>query len=597
MSTVLENPVTSEVMPEDTSSLQGYFGSSCVGLFVIDSNSRFSYVNSRASEIFGFSSKEKDARIQLPQLDFFFSQAISDRIHGLLNNEPAFKVERFPGTNLAGHFAYYCLSCNPIYDRLGNVSGVLGIIEDFTEQEKKSQELTRTIDELSILSQISQVVSSALDTEEILKVILTAVTARQGLGFNRAFLFLLDENGTYLNGRLAIGPSSAEEAGSIWGTLVHDDRSLFEALSKYNDDSGKGHGGLFDLIRGQRIDISNGSLFAMCIRDKKPVVISEETKLDPVTERIFSRLNERHAAMTPLISQDRPIGLLIVDNAITHERITEQDCQFLKLIADQSASAVERSYLYRDIKDRAVELERMNTRLAEIQNQIIEAEKMSVIGEITSAVAHELRNPLAIIGGFANLLNKNCTPDSPEAEYLSIIVSETQRAESVLTDVLDFSKASKKKDKLLDFNVLVKESLDMMALRLHNGKQPRQFNLNPDPLMIWGNSDQLRHSIYQIVLTVIQDLGDSAHPIAQTYRIENTARLEIGFTRNGKNVEEIEKSLGQYFCSGNSTKRLGLLVAEEALKHHGGDLGIESHTKEGPFLYIELPLRLEDGNV
>ena len=102
----------------------------------------------------------------------------------------------------------------------------------------------------------------ALDTDEVLKVILTGVTARQGLGFNRAFLFLLDDDQSAISGYVAIGPSNAEEAGKIWSSLEQDNRSLFEILSLYQQESLLNNRSLTDVIQGMRIDITDGSLFA-----------------------------------------------------------------------------------------------------------------------------------------------------------------------------------------------------------------------------------------------------------------------------------------------------------------------------------------------
>jgi signal transduction histidine kinase len=283
----------------------------------------------------------------------------------------------------------------------------------------------------------------------------------------------------------------------------------------------------------------------------------------------------------------------MVDNAITHKQITDHDRQFLKLIADQTAAAVERSYLYRDLKERAVELERINRQLAEIQNQIIEAEKMSVIGEITSAVTHELRNPLTIIGGFANLLHKNMVPGSPDTEYLNIIISETQRAESVLTDVLDFSKASKIKDRRVNLNDLVLQARDMLSMRLGNGRGRMRIALCESELSIWGNPDQLLHACYQILWTIVNDLPADISPVVTTYSLPGGARMDICCRHAGSEQAKVEQALGRYFGGGNSTKRLYLLVAEETLKHHGGSLGVESNPDEGPVLFVQLPLYKE----
>jgi len=570
-------------------SFAGCFQSNPVGLFAVNREGCITQLNSRAADIFGFATTGEARGISLSRLEFFFSNPVLQQMYGLLASENSFKVECFPGSNLAGHFAYYSLSCNTVCSGDGTPDGVFGVIEEVTSEMKHRQELKDRIAELSILAQISQAVSSAQGTEDVLKIILTGVTARQGLGFNRAFLFLLDNEGKTLNGRLAIGPADAEEAGKIWGRLEQQDRTLAEILSMYQEESERSQQSLTNLIGNVRIDATNGSLFARAVRDKTSIVVEYETELDYITDRILQRLGERQVAMTPLVSRDRPIGLLVVDNAITHEPITEHDRRFLKLIADQTAAAVERSYLYRDIKERATELEETNRKLAETQNQIIEAEKMSVIGEITSAVAHELRNPLTIIGGFANLMHKNLGPGSGDSEYLNIIISETQRAEAVLTDVLDFSRASKTRDRRLELNNLLQNALTMLGVRLGNGKCKISWKASDGELPLWGNPDQLLHAIYQVFWSLSQDLSCDM-PRITSYAIADTARIDIAFPGGEKDRDKVTKVLHQYFGAGNSSKRLSLLVAEETLKHHGGMIGIESTPDEGPILYIQLPL-------
>ncbi|MCK4574578.1 MAG: histidine kinase, partial [candidate division Zixibacteria bacterium] len=124
------------------------------------------------------------------------------------------------------------------------------------------------------------------------------------------------------------------------------------------------------------------------------------------------------------------MGLLAADNLITSRPISDNDVRLLQIFANQAAVAMERASLYEEQKTRAIQLERMNRRLAESQDQIVKIEKMSVIGELTASIAHELRNPLTIIGGFANLmLNAGVTDE--QREYLNIIASETRRSEAV----------------------------------------------------------------------------------------------------------------------------------------------------------------------
>ncbi len=561
------------------------------GLFFLDSEGRLQDINDRAADIFGFTSAADAVGIRLTQIDFFFSREIVDTLQDMLAGRRDSLIRHFSGTNMSGHFAHHRLACNRVMETERD-SGVFGIIEDITESVVNQQELKCRIDELSVLSQISQAVASALDPDDVLKVILTGVTARQGLGFNRAFLFLLDDDTQLLNGYLAIGPRSPEEAGRIWGSLADDHRSLVELLSLYKQEPGGANQDLTERVADIRIDTTNGSLFARAIQDKRPFCIDERTQLDHVTLRVLDRLGDRKVAMTPLVSRGRTLGLLVVDNAITGQDISAHDLEFLALIADQTAAAVERSYLYRDIKERAEELEYINQRLAETQNQIIAAEKMSVIGEITSSVAHELRNPLTIIGGFANLMKRNVSDQSSEAEYLGIIVSETQRAEAVLTDLLDFSKASRTEDRQMNLSELVRQTVEMIGIRQGQGASKVKLDLSEQPLPIWGNPDQLIHAIYQILSSLVIE-ADHRLISLNTFAHGSLARLEIVLSAPGKGAERGESVLRQYFGTGNSSKRLPLLVAEETLKHHGGCLAVESQSDLGPMLCIHLPLKKE----
>lgn len=575
--------------------LENCFDANGVGVFFVDTSRSLIRLNRRASEIFGFESIEEARGKSLEQLGFFLSSNIINSIRNLLNDGGDFKIDCFPGTNLTGHFAYYSLSCNCAQDKNGNTAGVFGIIDDVTEQEKEHQQLNNRINELSTVAQITQAIASAKDTEEILNIILTAVTARQGLGFNRAFLFMLNEDNTFLEGHLAVGPNDAEEAGNIWGALESDDRTLVETLSIYRDNFENG-GNLNDRFRDMRINLKIDSLFAKAIKEKISIIIDLDTEIDDTTQHYLTKMGEIRVAMTPLISRNRVIGLLVVDNAITGDAITEDDRRFLKLTADQTAAALERSYLYRDLKERALELEDMNKRLAATQNQIIEAEKMSVIGEITAAVAHELRNPLTIIGGFANLMNKNQPVNSPDTEYLNIIVSETQRAEEVLTDVLDFSKASRTKDACLDLNQLIKDSMNMLTVRLGEGKNRAKYSLDDSHLPFWGNYDQMLYAFYQIFQIIMNDFDSSLIPNVNTCVYDNNLRMELSFENYKNNESQINKDLRLYFGASNSTKRLSLIVAEETLKYHGGTFGIESNAHSGSILYIHLPRREEAEN-
>ncbi len=118
-----------------------------------------------------------------------------------------------------GEPRYVELSAYPIKNQQNEVTGVVMINRDVTERRKIEEELKKRVSELSFLKEVSEALQSTLKLEEILYIILVGATAGQGLGFNRAFLLLYDDEKEVVEGKLAIGPSGAEEAGHIWADL------------------------------------------------------------------------------------------------------------------------------------------------------------------------------------------------------------------------------------------------------------------------------------------------------------------------------------------------------------------------------------------
>src|SRR5665648_239012 len=114
------------------------------------------------------------------------------------------------------------------------------------EAIKNYQDILR---QYNILNQIAKTVASTLDLNELLRIILTGVTLGDGFGFNRAFLFLIDRNAKQLSGRMAIGPSSTEEAWKIWSEVQQTNYSLEEFLNSEKFEIEKNYSALDEKIR------------------------------------------------------------------------------------------------------------------------------------------------------------------------------------------------------------------------------------------------------------------------------------------------------------------------------------------------------------
>lgn len=141
----------------------------------------------------------------------------------------------------------------------------------------------------------------------------------------------------------------------------------------------------------------------------------------------------------------------------------------MQIFAHQASTAIESSKLYQKLAEQVNKLEEANKRIAENRQRLWRAEKLSILGEITSQVAHQLRNPLTIIGGFARSLLKKESKD-PDYEYVKIIAQETERMEKVLNNVLNFTKPEKTNLEKVDLNLIVDQTLEMMEGEINTDK-------------------------------------------------------------------------------------------------------------------------------
>jgi len=557
------------------------------GFFVTDKAGNFQYLNDEAVRIFGFNDVNEALESSLHDFEININCGLTDAFDNILKGERCQKSEH-RCTNRLGHYAVLDISLGPFREDGGSISGVMGTILDVTESYQRKVKLEESNYVLSVISQVSEALTSAAELNDVLRIILTGVTANQGLGFNRAFLLLINEEENILEGKIGIGPNSPEEAHEIWNNLAGRHRTLLELLDDYRETEKSSGFSASSGIENWKISLDQPNVFADVLESGSGVIVNDNDESESGSANIFDHLQTESLAVVPIISKGRKIGILAADNKITGKQITETRVELLQIFANNSAIAIEHSRLYDKVSERAEELEKINRQLANSQEQIIRAEKMSVIGELTSSIAHELRNPLMVIGGFANLMNSpGDTGDN--AEYLDIILSETQRSEAVLHQVLDFSRASRTSCREIEFNALVKEAFDYFQTKSKTKQKNICLNLSEETAKFWGNPDQLLHALLQFIQLTAEGMTAMGNVEIKTYRENKTARMTIELQCTAQTREEAVTKFDKIFGNSNGTQRLSLIVAGETIKYHGGDYGVENRDNKGPTLFIELP--------
>ncbi len=588
MSTVLEQSIDTS----DRTVFHRNMGNSPLGFVYINRSGKIEYMNRTAKEIVGLDNDPYEFNMSVKELDTVIGCGIPDCFeHIMAGNSVDIADHHF--LNLKKQLRSINIYSNSFLSHNNEVRGAFAIFADVTPAYREKTRLAKADYILSLIAQVSEAVSSTAELEDVLKIILVAVTARQGLGFNRAFLFLMNESANALTGTMAIGPASPEDAQQIWSRLENKHRTLLELL---NENLGKENSSiprLSAMIQGWPIPLETAGVLKKALDEGKGINITGRASIGADSYPILDRLQSDFLVVAPIISRGKRMGVILADNRITGQPISDYLVDLLQTFANHMALAIERSQLYDKIMERAAELEEKNRQLAESQEQIIRAEKMSVIGELTSSIAHELRNPLTVIGGFANLM-LTAGDAGPNTEYLNIILTETKRAESAIHQVLDFSKASKTANRPIDFNLLVGQTFEMLLSKLKFSRRKPALTMSGQTTGVFGNPDQLMHALFQFMWLSVEETTGECKITISTEMDDGFARMKIGFSGDESKRDNLVKVLGQLFSSATGTQKLTMIVAGETVRCHGGNFGLEG-TKEGfPTIYVELP-RTERG--
>ncbi|HDM38064.1 MAG TPA: sensor domain-containing diguanylate cyclase [Candidatus Omnitrophica bacterium] len=224
------------------------------------------------------------------------------------------------------------------------------------ELDKTLRQLQRAKQELFIFYEISNAMRTTLKLEHILYIILTSVTAKGGLGFDRAFLFLINEEKNTLEGKMAVGPQSKKEVDQIWQRIIKMEKEDISELVKLYKKLNRGkRKGLTELVKKIIIPLEeNQGIPALTALEKMPHKINTKESRSKINNQILELLKPDDIFIAvPLISWEKNEGVILADNAVTHRPILQEDVKILTLFAHQAGLAIENSKYYEYTKKRA----------------------------------------------------------------------------------------------------------------------------------------------------------------------------------------------------------------------------------------------------
>ena len=239
-------------------------------------------------------------------------------------------------------------------------------------------------------------------------------------------------------------------------------------------------------------------------------------------------------------------------------------------------------------------------RLRENEEQLIQAEKLTSLGQMAASIAHEINNPLAGVLVYTKLLLKKMargTFEKEEAEdYLSKIESEVSRCSRIIRNLLDFARQTEPTLRLVDVNQVLKQSLAMTGhqAELQNIEVVKEFS--PSLPNVMGDFDQLQQVFINLTLNAIQAMPDGGKLVLRSSVVDSEIKVDVQDTGCGILKENLSKLFTPFFTTKQKGKGvgLGLAVVHGIIERHRGRIKVQTGVGKGTTFTVYLGVHSDE---
>jgi len=453
----------------------------------------------------------------------------------------------------------------------------------FQTVDELGQNNEALVQSLSSLYHISSAMMTRIKMDELLEVITRALIHRRGLGFDRALVFLMDEDDKNLVG--------AATAHITMENRKKEDLNLQKALNESASPSEEPSEWIAEI---QDIHLPLTEVDDVMVRTalaKKASIHRDIGRNWVLGDK--SDFGRHPFVSVPMMASGKVVGVFAVDRAYTQSPITPEDIRTLSMLANQAGLAIENSRLYTYI-------ENVNRELSQARERLLESEKLAAMGEMAAGMAHEIRNPLVSIGGFTRRILKAINEeDSPIRSYIEVIIEEVTRLEKTLSDILDFSRDTQENYARYDLHEVIREALYLLKRDMEEYKIEVSRQFSPDLPSVYVDKRQIKHVFYNLFLNACQAMEKGGILTIKTYktRVDDRPFIACDVTDTGPGIppDLLPNIFNPFFTTKDTGAGLGLSIVHNILSRHQGEIDVFNKEGQGATFIVKLPAAEQEG--
>ena len=329
------------------------------------------------------------------------------------------------------------------------------------------------------------------------------------------------------------------------------------------------------------IEANSNPLIAQIKNNSEQLILREEV---PVEKGILQELSVKSVVITPLLGKQTLLGILFLLKQ--DQQFTQSECNFLSVMTGQAATAYANAQLFEDLQQAYDELKTLD----HMKNEFI------------NIAAHELRTPLAILMGYASVLEEDA--EGVTQKYLETILRNAMRLRSLITALIDMSNLQSGQLQLAVSKIDLVEMITQMAsdISIIADKKAITLDIRFEQSMpvIYSDRQKLELIITNLLTNAIKFTPPNGKVFIEGWADADKVRVAVSDTGVGIPEKELSRIFKRFYQVENSLNRehegigLGLSIVQGLLKECGGTIAVESEVGKGSKFTFTLPISLPD---
>jgi signal transduction histidine kinase len=443
--------------------------------------------------------------------------------------------------------------------------------------------------QVELLSEVGRALQSTMEIDRLLMVILTAVTAGNGLGFNRAFLLLVDREDNTVKGRMAVGPADPGEADGIWKAMASEGKSLGGILSKLSREVREQHGRINDIAKRLVVPLEGANKVARSLTAGESFIVCGAHQ-DPECRSVAGILGSDHFVIVPLVAEGQKLGAIVADNFVTGRRILEEDRRILETFASQAALAILNASLHAHLQSRLRELHRAHEDLRKNHLQLLKAQTQVAVGGLAATLIHDLRAPLVSIGLMARAAAADLKEDHTMRARLELIAEKAVEVEQHLEAAGKSTRSKSGRADTVDIESTIQDSLGLLGGLMMRLGVKSEVRSGAGRVAVTGSAIELRQMMLNLLQNAAEAMPGGGVVTVETSKEGDRLRIDVRDTGQGIPPDLRSKVFSAFFTTKSEGLGLGLFSAKRIANQHGGCIEMESKEGTGTCLTVLLPL-------